>query len=89
MRVGLAAFIERGQSWPHHGMGDFQGGDSKKGNHADRYSREEFFQAKQPMRGTWVAQLVKHPTLGFSSSQDFGVVRLSPMWGSVLSSESA
>ena len=33
---------------------------------------------------TWVAQLVKCPTLGFGSSYDLGVVRWSPMLGSVL-----
>ena len=34
-------------------------------------------------------QLVKHPTLGFSSGHDFMVTESSPMSGSVLSAESA
>ena len=39
-------------------------------------------------RGAWVAQLVEHPTLGFSSGHDLKVVRSSPVSGSVLSGES-
>ena len=39
--------------------------------------------------GAWVAWLVKHPTLGFSSGHDLMVVGLSPFLGSVLSVESA
>ena len=30
------------------------------------------------MWGTWVTQLVKHPTLGFSSGHDLKVMRSSP-----------
>ena len=37
--------------------------------------------------GTWVAQWVKQPTLGFSSGHDFRVVRLSLMPGSALGVE--
>lgn len=33
----------------------------------------------------WVAQLVRHPHLGFVLGHDLGVVRWSPMAGSVLS----
>ena len=40
-------------------------------------------------RGTWVAQSVEWPTLGFGSRGDLRVVRSSPVWGSVLSGESA
>ena len=36
-----------------------------------------------------MAQLIKFPTLNFSSGHDFRVVRLSPASGSVLSVESA
>jgi len=39
--------------------------------------------------GASEAQSVKHPTLGFSSGLDLRVVRLSPVWGSTLSTESA
>ena len=39
--------------------------------------------------GAWVAQLVKHLTLGFSSGCDLKVMRLGPMSGSTLSVESA
>ena len=35
-------------------------------------------------RGTWVAQLVKHPTLGISSSGDLEVVRSSSVSRSAL-----
>ena len=38
--------------------------------------------------GGWVAQLVKHPTLDFSSGQDLRAVRWSPTPGSGLSGES-
>ena len=37
------------------------------------------------LRGTWVAQLVKYPTLDFSPDQGLTVVRSSPASGSVLS----
>ena len=39
--------------------------------------------------GTWVAQSVEHATLDFGSGHDLGVLGSSPMWGSVLSGESA
>ena len=39
--------------------------------------------------GTWVAQVVEHPTLDFSSGHDLRVVGLSPMSGSMLSVKSA
>jgi len=39
-------------------------------------------------RGTWVAQLVKHLTLGFGSGHDLSVMRLRHLMGSVLSAES-
>ena len=32
-------------------------------------------------RGTWVAQLVKHPTLGFSSGHDLMVCEFKPLNG--------
>ena len=38
---------------------------------------------------TWVAQLVKHPTVGFRSGHDLSFVRWSPALGSMLSKESA
>ena len=41
------------------------------------------------MRGTWIVQSVKHPTLDFGSGQDLMVVGLSDAWGSVLSMEPA
>ena len=41
------------------------------------------------VRGTWVAQLVKHLTLDFGSSHDLRVLRSSSMWGLPLSMESA
>jgi len=41
------------------------------------------------MWGTWVAQLVKHPTLDFSSGHDLRVIRSNPALGSVLSVEPA
>ena len=31
-----------------------------------------------PQRGTWVAQSIAHPPLGFSSDGDLGVMGLSP-----------
>ena len=34
------------------------------------------------MRGTWVAQSVKRPTLDFSSSHDLRILGLSPAAGS-------
>ena len=40
-------------------------------------------------RGTWMAQSVKHLTLGFGSVDDLRVVGWSLVWGSVLSGESA
>ena len=39
--------------------------------------------------GTWVAQLVKHPTLDFGSGHDLRVMRLSRVSGSVLGVEPA
>ena len=39
--------------------------------------------------GAWVAQLFKSLTFGFGSGHDLRVVRLSPVWGSVLSRMSA
>jgi len=44
---------------------------------------------KGALRGPWVAQLVKHRTLDVGSGYDLRVVRSSPLWGSVLSMESA
>ena len=44
---------------------------------------------KNFFRDAWVAQLVEGLTLGFSSSWDFQVMRLSPESGSVLSMASA
>ena len=35
-------------------------------------------------KGAWVAQLVKHPTLDFSSGHDLRVLRWSPMSDSML-----
>ena len=35
--------------------------------------------------GSWVAQLMEHPTLGLGSGHDLRVVRSSLMWGSLLS----
>ena len=32
----------------------------------------------EKLQGTWVAQVVKHPTLGLGSGHDLRVVRLSP-----------
>ena len=43
---------------------------------------------KKNMGGTWVAQSVKHVTLGFSSGHNLRVVRSSPQLGSMLSAES-
>ena len=40
-------------------------------------------------RGTWVAQLVEHLTLDFSSGHDFKVMKLSPKSHSTLSMEPA
>lgn len=40
-------------------------------------------------RGTWVAQLVVHPTLGFGSMSELTVVTWSPTSGSICSEESA
>ena len=40
-------------------------------------------------KGTWVAQLVEHLTLGFGSGHDLRVMRLSPTVDSMLSGESA
>ena len=39
-------------------------------------------------QGTWVTQLVKHLTLGFSSGHDLWVLGWSPKSGTVLSMES-
>ena len=39
--------------------------------------------------GTWVAQLLRRPTLDFSSGHDLTVVRSSPALGSVLGTEPA
>ena len=47
------------------------------------------FSFKYEETGACVAQLVKHPTLGFSSGSDLKVMRLSPASGSALSKESA
>lgn len=44
---------------------------------------------KYQLRGTWVAQFVKHLTLNFGSGHDLRVVRSSPASGSMLSEESA
>ena len=41
------------------------------------------------LRGAWVAESVGCLMLGFSSSHDLRIVRLSPASGSVLSAESA
>ena len=47
------------------------------------------FDEKEEMLGTWVAQLVKCPTLDFSSGHDLWIMGLTPMSGSTLSEESA
>ena len=39
-------------------------------------------------KGTWGAQLVKHPTLDFSSGHDLAVMGSSPAPGSVLTARS-
>ena len=49
-------------------------------NHPDR---------KSISRGSWVAQLVKHPILDFSSDHDLMFVRLSPLWGFMMVTEPA
>ena len=41
------------------------------------------------LREAWVVQLFEHPTFGFCSGSDLRVVRLSPLLGSTLSTESA
>ena len=41
------------------------------------------------LQSAWVAQVVEHLTLGFSSGHDLGALGLSPMSGSILSAESA
>ena len=41
------------------------------------------------LKGAWVAQLVKHPTLDFNSGHDLRVLGLSPVSGSRLSMESS
>ena len=41
--------------------------------------------SKSTLKGTWVAQLVKHPTLGFGSGHDLQVITSSTLSGSVLS----
>ena len=41
------------------------------------------------LRGPWVAQLFKCPTLDFSSGRDLRVLRSSPVWGSELGMEAA
>ena len=47
------------------------------------------FQKSSNSRGTWVAQLVKHPTLDFGSGHDLRVLGSSPISGPMLSRESA
>ena len=47
------------------------------------YSRNIRLTFKDQSRGTWVAQLVKYPTLGFGSGHDLRVVRSSTVSGSV------
>ena len=44
---------------------------------------------KYQLRGTWVAQFVKHLTLNFGSGHDLRVMRLSPKTGSKPSRKSA
>ena len=44
---------------------------------------------KEGLRGIWMAQLVKHPTLNFGSDHDLMVMGLSPAWDSVLGMEPA
>ena len=44
---------------------------------------------KKNLRGTWVAQSVKHLNSSFSSGLNLGVMRLSSVLGSMLSMESA
>ena len=44
---------------------------------------------KKERRGTWVAQLVEHPALGFGSGCDLRVKGSSPISGSTLSAEPA
>lgn len=53
----------------------------------ERVSRLKYL--KNQSRGSWVAQSVKCPCLGFSSGPDLRVLGLSPESGSVLSMESA
>ena len=54
-----------------------------------RDSRSQCFYLKHLLfRGTWVAQLGKHPNLGFGSGHDLRDLRSSPESGSVLSVES-
>ena len=43
---------------------------------------------REEVRGTWVAQSVRHLTLDFGSDRDFRILRSSPPVGSVLSEES-
>ena len=45
--------------------------------------------SKVVLWGAWVAQLIKHLTLDFSSCHDLKVMRWSPALGSVLSREQA
>ena len=45
------------------------------------------YHLKMPIRGHWVAQLVKRPTLNFCSGHDLRVIRLSPALGSTLGVE--
>lgn len=47
------------------------------------------FLNKEGIWGTWVAQWVRRPTLGFDSSCDLRVLRSSPKSGSTLSAETA
>ena len=43
-----------------------------------KYSEKQQEFRKNNLKGTWMAQLVKHLTLGFGSGQDLRVVRASP-----------
>jgi len=52
-------------------------------------STKKLLEIIREFRGAWVVQLVKHPTLGFSSGDDLRVMRSSPASGSTLSMEPA
>ena len=70
--------------------------DGEKKSYPDKQKIKEFMTAKPPLQeilksgeGACMAQSVKHPNLDFGSGHDLRVMRLSPIWGSVLNGESA